>query len=98
LNCARDLPHNMHSHVAEPAVDADTAESVDAAPEITIDANTAGWGAKIADLEAKIKELTHTHTHLTEKIDTCSSYAARLAMNCVRGVQCSCSVFSVRNM
>ena len=88
----------MHSHVAEPAVDAHTAESVDAAPEITIDANTAGWGAKIADLEAQIKELTRTHTLLTDKIYTCLSYAARLAMNCVRGVQCSCSVFSVRNM
>jgi hypothetical protein len=101
LNCARDLPHNMHSHDtddAHTARPADTAESVDAAPKTTIDANTARWGAKIADLEAKIKELTRTHTLLTNKIYTCLSYAARLAMNCVRGVQCSCSVFSVRNM
>ena len=59
MNCARDLPHNMHSHDtddAHTAGPADTAESVDAAPKTTIDANTARWGAKISDLEAKIKE------------------------------------------
>jgi len=53
---------------------------------------------KIAEHEAALKFAAEQIEKLTNNVDMCNTHPAGLAMDCVRTVRCSCSVFGVRNM